>query len=147
VALRLVYLIFIRLLGTLALLLRSDVSKEAEILVLRHQPAVLRRQVARPRLSWADRALISALGWLLPKPRRVGLLVTPGTLLRWHCRSGEAALDLARDHDPISVSSLRRAMSVGPGGPQLWPTPTGPARDDQFWCSRVRWFAVLTRGV
>jgi hypothetical protein len=54
-ALRLVYLIFIRALGALALLLRSDVSKDAEILVLRHQVAVLRRQVARPRPSWGDR--------------------------------------------------------------------------------------------
>lgn len=84
-ALRLVYLIFIRLLGALALLLRSDVSKDAEILMLRHQLAVLRRQVARPKPSWADRALITALARLLPKSRRVGLLVTPGTLLRWHC--------------------------------------------------------------
>jgi putative transposase len=84
VALRLVYLIFIRLLGALALLLRSDVSKEAEILVLRHQLAVLRRQVARPKPSWADRALITALARMLPTSRRVGLLVTPGTLLRWH---------------------------------------------------------------
>jgi putative transposase len=84
VALRLVYLIFIRLLGALALLLRSDISKEAEILVLRHQLAVLRRQVARPKPSWADRALISALAQLLPNPHRLGLLVTPGTLLRWH---------------------------------------------------------------
>ncbi|GAA4635202.1 hypothetical protein GCM10023196_079740 [Actinoallomurus vinaceus] len=83
-ALRLVYLIFIRLLGGLALFLRSDVSKEAEILVLRHQLAVLRRQVARPKPSWADRAFITALARLLPKRRRVGLLVTPGTLLRWH---------------------------------------------------------------
>lgn len=83
-ALRLVYLIFIRLLGALALLMRSDVSKEAEILVLRHQLAVMRRQVARPKPSWADRALISALARLLPNPRRIGLLVTPGTLLRWH---------------------------------------------------------------
>src|SRR4051812_25123256 len=71
-------LIFIRLLGALALLLRSDVSKEAEILVLRHQLAVLRRQGARPKPSWADRALISALARLLPKARRIGLLVTPG---------------------------------------------------------------------
>ena len=83
-ALQLVYLIFIRFLGALALLMRSDVSKEAEILVLRHQLTVLRRQVARPKPTWADRALITALARLLPKPRRVGLLVTPGTLLRWH---------------------------------------------------------------
>jgi putative transposase len=67
VALQLVYLIFIRFLGALTLLMRSDVSKDAEILVLRHQLAVLRRQVARPKPSWADRALISALARLLPK--------------------------------------------------------------------------------
>jgi putative transposase len=84
VALRLLYLIFIRLLGTITLLLRSDVSKEAEILILRHQLTVLRRQIPRPKPSWADRALISALARLLPKSRRLGLLVTPGTLLRWH---------------------------------------------------------------
>jgi putative transposase len=84
VALRLVYLIFIRLLGIPALLLRSDISKEAEILVLRHQLAVLRPS-DRPASAVVGRAgLISALARLLPKARRVGLLVTPGTLLRWH---------------------------------------------------------------
>ncbi len=56
-ALRLLYLIFVRLLGRLALRARSDASKEAEILMLRHQLAVPRRQVARPRPSWADRAV------------------------------------------------------------------------------------------
>jgi putative transposase len=78
------YLIFIRLLGWLVLLGRSSRSKDIEILILRHQLAVLRRQVPRPRLSWADRAVVTALAGLLPKTRRPGMLVTPGTLLRWH---------------------------------------------------------------
>src|SRR4051794_18051007 len=70
--------------GWIALLARSQTSKDAEILVLRHQLTVLRRQIATPRPSWADRAILSALARLLPRHRRHHLFVTPRTLLRWH---------------------------------------------------------------
>jgi transposase InsO family protein len=84
VALRLIYQMISTLLGWIVLRARGDTSKEVEILVLRHQLAVLRRRHSRPRLSWADRAVIAALTRLLPTPRRLGLLVTPSTILRWH---------------------------------------------------------------
>src|SRR3954451_19640573 len=73
-----------KLLGWLVLRARSDTSKEIELLVLRHQLAVLQRRTPRPRMSWTDRALLAALTRLLPTPQRLGLLVTPATILRWH---------------------------------------------------------------
>jgi transposase InsO family protein len=79
-----VYLMLARVLSWLALLARSDAAKDVEILVLRHEIAVLRRHHPRPTLSWVDRALLSALSRLLPTSVRQLRLVSPRTLLRWH---------------------------------------------------------------
>ena len=83
---RLVYLAVSRGFAWLALLARNDASKDLEILVLRHEIAVLRRQVARPKPDWADRGLLAALARLLPGHLRAHRIVTPGTLLAWHRR-------------------------------------------------------------
>jgi putative transposase len=80
----LVYWVLRRLLELSVLRLRSERSKELEILVLRHQLHVLQHQVARPRLRTADRMLFAALGRSLPRPALSLFFVSPATLLRWH---------------------------------------------------------------
>jgi hypothetical protein len=86
VSLRLVYLIFDRLLGWLLLLGRTSSSKDIELLVLRHEVAILRRTNPRPRLDWADRAVLAALIRRLPAVLCGHRLITPATVLRWHRR-------------------------------------------------------------
>jgi len=86
VQIRLAYLAVLRVFGWLALPARSDRAKDAEILILRHQIAVLQRQIKNPRLSWADRAVLAALARLLPhgQLRELRLIISPRTVLRWH---------------------------------------------------------------
>ena len=85
--LRFMFLLTTRLAASLRLARREETWKTAEILILRHQLAVLqRRQPRRPKLNWADRALLATLLSVIPKARRhrLQLLVTPATILRWH---------------------------------------------------------------
>jgi|ERR1022692_2363672 putative transposase len=85
--LRFVFLLITRVAERLRLSRRDETWKTAEILILRHQLAVLQwRQPRRPKLNWADRALLAALLSVIPKARRHGLrlLVTPDTIVRWH---------------------------------------------------------------
>jgi putative transposase len=84
--LRLLYLVFCRVLGWLALLTSTSAAKDVEILVLRHENAVLRRQNPKPRLDWTDRAVLAVLIRLLPRALRAHRLVTPATVLAWHRR-------------------------------------------------------------
>jgi putative transposase len=86
VSLRLLYLIFSHVFGLVLLMGRTSSVKDVELLVLRHEVAVLRRANPRPRLDWADRAVFAALVGRLPRSFRAHRLVTPETILRWHRR-------------------------------------------------------------
>jgi putative transposase len=108
VSLRLLYLIFLRLLNLLVLVGRSSASKDIELLVLRHEVAVLRRTNPKPRLDWADRAVFAALVRALPTMLRKHRLVTPGTILRWHRRL------IAKKWHIHTVSAARRSMTRWP---------------------------------
>ena len=81
-----VYIVVCRLFAIVLLLARSDCSKEFEILVLRHELAILRRQARRPQLTPSDRLVLAALSRVLPRRSWQAFLVTPETLLRWHRR-------------------------------------------------------------
>jgi transposase len=112
--LRFVFLLITRVAAGLRLSRREEMWKTAEILILRHQLSVLQhRQPRRPKLDWADRALLAALLGVIPKARRQGLrlLVTPDTIVRWHrdiARRRQAARSMpGRTGRPATRQSIR----------------------------------------
>jgi putative transposase len=86
VLVRMLYLIATHVFAWLVLLSRTSAAKNVEILILRHEVAVLRRQITTPRPGWSDRALLAALARLLPRGLRCHRIVSPRTLLAWHQR-------------------------------------------------------------
>ncbi len=97
------YVVLRRILQLVALHFRSNEFKDLEIVVLRHELAVLRRQTRRPTMTWTDRVLLTAASRLLPRRRWHAFIITPATLLRWHrqlvtkrwtypCRAGRPAI-------------------------------------------------------
>jgi hypothetical protein len=125
--LRFVFLLITRLASWLRLSRREQAWQTTEILILRHQLAVLQRRQPRcPNLNWADRALLAALLSVIPKARRHGLrlLVSPDTILRWH-------RDIARRAGPPGPGAARPGgrRPAGTSGPWScgWParTPDG----------------------
>jgi hypothetical protein len=124
VTLRFAYLAVLRVFSWLALLARSDCAKDAEILILRHQVAVLQRQVKAPGMSRADRAVLAAVARVLPgcRLRQLRLIVSPRTLLRWHA-------DLVRRH----WSYPRRALGRPRATPSARALVLEMARDNPGW--------------
>lgn len=142
--LRIAYLAVLRIFGWLALLARSDRAKDAEILILRHQVAVLQRQVKVPGLSWADRAILAALARLLPRSqfRQLRLIVSPRTLLRWHAdlvRRHWTHSRLIRDRDAKFTAAFDAVLAAA--GIRIIKTPVQAPRANAIaerWISSAR---------
>jgi hypothetical protein len=122
---RLLYLVTIRRFSWLKLLASTSAANNVEILIPRHEVAVLRRQVTRPRPTRPDRAILSTLTRLLPRPLRQHRIVTPATLLAWHRQADHQTLDLSPPIRPPTDHRRNPGSGATPGTaePLLGPPP------------------------
>ena len=133
--LKIAYLLVRRILGLAVLISRSDLAKDAELLVLRHENAVLRRHVGRVRYDPADRVWLGALARLIPRGRWAAIFpVTPATPLAWHRRLAAGKYD----------TSKRRTLGRPPTGPGLTRLVVRLAKENPLWGHR-RIHGELTR--
>src|SRR5512133_3289772 len=137
VLLKIVYLLTCRVLGLAVLVFRSDPAKDAELLMLRHENAVLRRHAGRVRYEPADRAWFAALARLVPRRRWAEVFpVTPATLLAWHRRLAARKYDneQAEQAGTPADEPRHRPPRRPPGeGESAVGTPTDPRRTHQAW--------------
>ena len=125
--LKIVYLLTCRVLGLAVLVFRGDLAKDAELLVLRHENAVLRRHVGRVRYEPGDRVWFAALARLLPRMRWTGIFpVTPATLLVWHRKLAGSKYD----------TSKRRKPGRPPTVPSVCRLVVRLARENPLWGHR-----------
>ena len=133
--LKIVYLLMCRVLGLAVLVFRGDRAKDAELLVLRHENAVLRRHAGRIRYEPGDRVWFAALARLLPRRRWTGIFpVTPATLLAWHRKLAASKYDTSKRRKPgrpPTVRSIARLTIRLAQGESAVGLPADPRRADQ----------------
>ena len=139
--LKIVYLLTCRVLGLAVLVFRGDRAKDAELLVLRHENAVLRRNIGRVRYEPGDRVWFAALARLLPRRRWTGIFpVTPATLLAWHRKLAGGKYD----------TSMRRKPGRPPTVPGVARLVVRLAKENPLWGhrripNRCPWIPSATR--